>query len=170
MNNMLSDRIEKFILELLNKQNNEELFLKRKDVADLLECAPSQVTYVINTRFSSNERFVVESRRGNGGYIRIALRSSPPAVWKLPEHQNADKAKTDTSRDAKIHSSNSIEKIENGLKGYYQMLLDYEIITIREYRMICSMMHTLLEYCPDPHRREAARTMIKRIEWVMKGE
>lgn len=167
---MLSDRIEKFILELLNKQNSEELFLKRKEVADLLECAPSQVTYVINTRFSSNERFIVESRRGNGGYIRIALRSSLPSVWKIPTSHNITKPVADNSADAKNSTSSSIEKIENELKGYYQMLLDYEIITLREYRMICSMMHTLLEYCPDHHRRDAAKTMIKRIEWVMKGE
>jgi len=41
---MLSDRIEKFILEMLGKQSTDEILLKRKDVADLLECAPSQVT------------------------------------------------------------------------------------------------------------------------------
>ena len=45
-NSMLSDRIEKFILEMLGKQSTDEILLKRKDVADLLECAPSQVTYV----------------------------------------------------------------------------------------------------------------------------
>lgn len=64
-NSMLSDRIEKFILEMLGKQSTDEILLKRKDVADLLECAPSQVTYVINTRFSPDNRFVVESRRGS---------------------------------------------------------------------------------------------------------
>ena len=73
-NSMLSDRIEKFILEMLGKQSTDEILLKRKDVADLLECAPSQVTYVINTRFSPDNRFVVESRRGSGGYIKISLR------------------------------------------------------------------------------------------------
>ena len=73
-NSMLSDRIEKFILEMLGKQSTDEILLKRKDVADLLECAPSQITYVINTRFSPDNRFVVESRRGSGGYIKISLR------------------------------------------------------------------------------------------------
>ena len=43
-NTMLSDRIEKFILEMLDKETNDQVLLKRKDVADLLECAPSQVT------------------------------------------------------------------------------------------------------------------------------
>ena len=45
-NSMLSDRIEKFILEMLGKQSTDEILLKRKDVADLLECAPS--SYVCN--------------------------------------------------------------------------------------------------------------------------
>ena len=46
-NSILADRIEQFILERLGKQSSDELLLRRKDVADLLECAPSQVTYVI---------------------------------------------------------------------------------------------------------------------------
>ena len=74
MNTMLSDRIENMILEMLERQTSDELLIKRKEMADLLECAPSQITYVINTRFSSDKRFVVESRRGTGGYIKIALR------------------------------------------------------------------------------------------------
>ena len=61
---MLSDKIENFILDLMDKQNTDQLLLKRKEVADRLACAPSQVTYVINTRFSANDRFIVESRRG----------------------------------------------------------------------------------------------------------
>lgn len=40
------------------------------------------------------------------------------------------------------------------------MLLDYEIISSREYRLICTLTHTMLEYCPESHRREAAKTMI----------
>ena len=71
---MLSDRIENLILEMLERQSSDELLIKRKEIADLLDCAPSQITYVINTRFSGDKRFVVESRRGTGGYIKIALR------------------------------------------------------------------------------------------------
>ena len=44
------------------------------------------------------------------------------------------------------------------------MILDYEIISSREYRLICTLTHTMLEYCPESHRREAAKTMIHRIE------
>ena len=81
---MLSDKIENFILDLMDKQNTDQLLLKRKEVADRLACAPSQVTYVIHTRFSANDRFIVESRRGSGGYIKISLR--PARREEVPDY------------------------------------------------------------------------------------
>ena len=162
---MLSDKIENFILDMLKSQNSDELLLKRKDVADRLACAPSQVTYVINTRFSGDDRFIVESRRGSGGYIKIALRAIPreaalpPGVAASNKSNNQSKVNTD-----------SVESIEKGLRGYFQMLLDYDIVSEREYRLMYAMMHTMLSYCPKDQRKEAARTMIHRIEWALKGE
>lgn len=50
------------------------------------------------------------------------------------------------------------------------MLLNYDIISEREYRLMYAMTHTMLEYCPEGHRKEAGRTMIHRIEWALKGE
>lgn len=46
--------------------------LQRNELADELECAPSQISYVLSTRFTTERGFIVESRRGSGGYIRIA--------------------------------------------------------------------------------------------------
>ncbi|MBR4696032.1 MAG: CtsR family transcriptional regulator, partial [Selenomonadaceae bacterium] len=45
--------------------------LRRTDIADKISCAPSQISYVLSTRFTQDKGFVVESRRGLGGYIRI---------------------------------------------------------------------------------------------------
>lgn len=169
---ILSDRIEQFILGLLQKQSSDELLLKRKDVASQLECAPSQVTYVINTRFTPNDRFIVESRRGSGGFIRIALRNIPPRA--LPSYHDSLKIAPKEVEEKKINNKktnpNSIEAIEKGLDGYFRMLLDYDIVSDKEYRLICNMTHTMLEFCPESHRKEAAKTMIHRIEWVLKGE
>ena len=168
---MLSDRIENFILEMLKSQNSDELLLKRKDVADQLACAPSQVTYVINTRFSGDDRFIVESRRGSGGYIKIALRSisrGAPSVHTDRVSQGIEQENKSNSQQ-KVNN-NSLEAIEKGLHGYFQMLLDYDIISNREYRLMYAMMHTMLDYCPENQRKEAARTMIHRIEWALKGE
>ncbi|WP_297011149.1 CtsR family transcriptional regulator [uncultured Dialister sp.] len=173
-NTMLSDRIEKFILEMLDKETNDQVLLKRKDVADLLECAPSQVTYVINTRFSSDDRFVVESRRGSGGYIKISLRSQNPPPRRAPASSTTSSApnreEKSSGKSSPKENPNSTEAIENGLDGYYRMLVDYDIISNQEYRLIYAMTHTMLEYCPESHRREAAKTMIHRIEWALKGE
>ncbi len=82
MNNILSDQIEKIILEMLRSREDEGIILKRRELANELECAPSQITYVINTRFSDNQNFIVESRRGNGGYIKISSVKNYPVIVK----------------------------------------------------------------------------------------
>lgn len=90
VSNMLSDRIERFILNQLKNQTTPVVILKRKEVAELLDCAPSQVTYVINTRFSPDRRFQAESRRGSGGFIRISIRTENLTAKKrrkLPERK-----------------------------------------------------------------------------------
>ena len=66
----LSDSIEQFIKELLS-QESTEVELKRNELAEYFGCAPSQINYVLATRFSPDHGYVTESRRGGGGYIRI---------------------------------------------------------------------------------------------------
>ena len=67
----MSDKIESFITELLKDEENEWLELKRNELASFFNCVPSQINYVIATRFSPERGFAVESRRGGGGYVRI---------------------------------------------------------------------------------------------------
>ena len=66
----LSDSIEQFIKELLS-QESTEVELKRNELAEYFGCAPSQINYVLATRFSPDHGYLTESRRGGGGYIRI---------------------------------------------------------------------------------------------------
>lgn len=66
----LSDSIESFIKALL-EQDNAEVELKRNELAEYFGCAPSQINYVLATRFSPDHGYLIESRRGGGGYIRI---------------------------------------------------------------------------------------------------
>ena len=66
----LSDSIEHFIKELLNEEATE-VELKRNELAEYFGCAPSQINYVLATRFSPDHGYLTESRRGGGGYIRI---------------------------------------------------------------------------------------------------
>ena len=66
----LSDTIEQFIKDLLNEESTE-VELKRNELAEYSGCAPSQINYVLATRFSPDHGYLTESRRGGGGYIRI---------------------------------------------------------------------------------------------------
>lgn len=66
----LSDTIESFIKELMS-QDETEVELKRNELAEYFGCAPSQINYVLATRFTPDHGYVIESRRGGGGYIRI---------------------------------------------------------------------------------------------------
>lgn len=68
----LADLIEEFILRKLSDHGGDIVLLQRNDLADELSCAPSQISYVLSTRFTSERGFYVESRRGSGGFIRIA--------------------------------------------------------------------------------------------------
>lgn len=65
----VSDKIESFITELLKDGNDVEI--GRNELAAIFNCVPSQINYVISTRFSPRRGFVVESRRGGGGFLRI---------------------------------------------------------------------------------------------------
>ena len=67
----LSDSIESFIKDLLLNQESTEVELKRNELAEYFGCAPSQINYVLATRFSPDHGYLTESRRGGGGYIRI---------------------------------------------------------------------------------------------------
>ncbi len=73
MVNNISDAIEEYILARLNEQGTGKVELKRTELADKIACAPSQISYVLSTRFTHERGFVVESRRGLGGYIRITI-------------------------------------------------------------------------------------------------
>ena len=66
----LSHSIEQFIKDLLNEEATE-VELKRNELAEYFGCAPSQINYVLATRFSPDHGYLTESRRGGGGYIRI---------------------------------------------------------------------------------------------------
>lgn len=66
----LSDAIEQFIKTLLT-QDEQEVELKRNELAEYFNCAPSQINYVLATRFTPDHGYLIESRRGGGGYIRI---------------------------------------------------------------------------------------------------
>ena len=66
----LSDTIEQFIKTMLVEET-QEIELKRNELAEYFNCAPSQINYVLSTRFTPDHGYIIESRRGGGGCIRI---------------------------------------------------------------------------------------------------
>ena len=67
----ISDLIASFLQESLEEAENGVLEIQRSDLAQRFNCVPSQINYVMTTRFSPERGYIVESRRGGNGYIRI---------------------------------------------------------------------------------------------------
>lgn len=67
----LSDIIESFIKEMFSESNDKQLQIQRNELANHFSCAPSQINYVLTTRFTTDKGYYIESRRGGGGYITI---------------------------------------------------------------------------------------------------
>lgn len=67
----MSDLVAQYIIEMLESQNGTAE-IQRNELAGNLGCVPSQINYVITSRFTPEQGYIVESRRGGGGYIRIS--------------------------------------------------------------------------------------------------
>ncbi len=67
----ISDIIAQFINNMIEDEKNKEVIIQRNELADKFNCAPSQINYVLTTRFTSEKGYMIESRRGGGGYIII---------------------------------------------------------------------------------------------------
>lgn len=67
----ISDIIEGYLKSIIEEGQNGTIEIKRSEIAEKFQCVPSQINYVINTRFTAERGYAVESKRGGGGYIRI---------------------------------------------------------------------------------------------------
>ena len=81
MNNNMTDILEQYIKSLFNEATEDHIIIKRSNVAQKFDCVPSQLNYVIKTRFTPEHGFIIESKRGGGGFIRIT---------KITLHKNKD--------------------------------------------------------------------------------
>lgn len=67
----ITDVIEQYLKQILKSKGQNMIEIKRNEIADQFHCVPSQINYVINTRFTIEKGYMIESKRGGGGYIRI---------------------------------------------------------------------------------------------------
>jgi len=124
----LANQIENHLKKLLNEQNGV-VELKRGDLAGTFMCVPSQINYVLETRFTAQQGYIVESRRGGGGYIRIVrLSVDEPMLTGLLKH----KERCVSQQDGEL---------------LIQRLVEEELLTGREGMIILSLLgRELLEH------------------------
>ena len=88
----LSDSIEAYIKGLLALAREGMIELRRRDLAEHFDCVPSQINYVLATRFTPERGYIVETRRGGAGYVRIER-----IRWSRPELVQAIYRRTNQS-------------------------------------------------------------------------
>lgn len=77
----LSDMLTEYILEMLGESGDAEI--KRNELANHFGCVPSQINYVLTSRFTPEQGYIVESRRGGGGYIRITRINTDKSAYLM---------------------------------------------------------------------------------------
>jgi len=114
----ISDNVAAYILNMINEANGTAE-IQRNELAGYLGCVPSQINYVISSRFTPEQGYIVESRRGGGGYIRITRRVISPT-------------------DMIMHIVNSIgDSIDAGsTRVIIKNLVESNILNIQEARLI----------------------------------
>lgn len=137
----MSDIIEKLLLDML-KESGGNVEIQRNNLAGELNCVPSQINYVIQTRFTPERGYIIESRRGGGGGVRI--RTVKTDKTNYPMHiVNA------------VGSSLSYQTAA----VFVQNLLDYDCITTREAHIILGAVNN--NVLPiNPEIRDALRARI----------
>lgn len=139
---MLADYIAKMIEEMLN-EGDGILELKRNEMANQIGCVPSQISYVIASRFTPERGYVIESHRGGGGYIRIVRKRMERDEYLMHFFYAI---------------GNEIEEAE--AIAYLKNLLGNEIISEREVRFAAAAMSNNALSDLPPHLRKTVRAQI----------
>ncbi|MGG0657166.1 CtsR family transcriptional regulator [Rummeliibacillus pycnus] len=120
----ISDIIEGYLKEVIELGGKGHIEIKRSEIADKFQCVPSQINYVINTRFTAERGYLVESKRGGGGYIRI-LRIKASSEAELID-------------EILQQVGNSIS--QTMAQDYIFRLIDEDVITRREAKMMIAAL------------------------------
>ena len=142
----LSDQIEKYLRKQISKYQGK-IKIKRNQLAENFDCAPSQINYVLNTRFTVEKGYVVESQRGGGGFIRIIrvkLNSDKEVIQKVLNNID-DKL---TQREA---------------NGIIKRLYDNDLITEREFYLMQRSIHRNVLDISLPERDRLRARILKNI-------
>ena len=125
MKKSLADRIEQYLKVLIDRSEENQIEIQRAELAETFCCVPSQVTYVLSTRFTESEGYYAHCRRCGKGFVRIT-------------RFNVDNYNTD--------------ELSNQLFIYLEALLNSGLITSREAGMVKSIFVSGLRYIPPENR------------------
>ncbi|MFE0506140.1 CtsR family transcriptional regulator [Peribacillus butanolivorans] len=134
----ISDIIETYLKQVLEISQKDILEIKRSEIADKFQCVPSQINYVINTRFTIERGFVVESKRGGGGYIRIMKVKSQDYVHLINQ----------------LLSLIGSRVTQSMAEGVISRLMSEEVINEREAKIMMSVIDRSVIYIDLPDRDE----------------
>lgn len=141
----MTDIIEAYLKSFL--KDKEQVEIKRSDVAERFDCVPSQINYVIKTRFTQEHGYFVESKRGGGGYIRI---------WKVTLNDHAD------------HYDQLIELVgerisQRNAVNLIETLVEKQLLTAREGVLLVAVMEKSLLHQISEEEQVARAHLMKTL-------
>lgn len=154
MANPLSEQIAKIIEDML-EENGGELELQRNKLANSVGCVPSQINYVITSRFNTSRGYIVESRRGGGGFVKITKVSFDGTDARLMHMLAA--------------IGDSIDLMSS--KAMLLSLYDNSIISKNELKYIYSAISdSALAVCPVSARDTLRASILKSVILTIRNE
>ena len=150
----LSDNIEQFLKSLLDEYD-EIIEIQRNELADYFSCAPSQINYVLATRFSPERGYLIESRRGGGGYIKLVKINPDKSEHILSLISDKLKSGSISRKDA--------EELICGLK-------ETEIIEDRQAKIMMAAVSEKAIHIPSSIKDNVRASILKEMLLSILGE
>lgn len=148
----LSNIIEQYLNRLIQQSGQKKVEIQRNELAEKFDCAPSQINYVLTTRFTIERGYVVESRRGGGGFVRIV---------KVPLNAG------EMDLLSEVISLVGDRISERGATAILARLLEEELVTPREAAIIKASLGRSVLRIGLPARDQLRANILKSILMVI---
>jgi len=148
----VSDIIEDYLKTILTKSDQDLIEIKRSELARMFQCVPSQINYVISTRFTAERGYMVESKRGGGGFIRI-IKVQPHDEVDLLNHM----IKLIGNQISQMNAESVISR-----------LFEEEVLTKRESNLMVAAMERSLYHVTTLHRDHIRANILKAMLHTLK--
>lgn len=144
----LANLIESYLHSLIKESGEKLIEIQRNELAEKFNCAPSQINYVLTTRFTIERGYMVESRRGGGGYVRIV---------KVP----LNPGELDLIGEVVNLVGDSIS--ERGAVAILARLVEEDLVTPREAALIKAVVSRNVLRIGQPARDQLRANILKSI-------